>query len=126
MARKIYEIKELYSLTNLEAEILNLLLQNPQGMTAQEVSTSFPDRGENVYRPLDKLVKLGIVEKTDNYPSIYSAKKLMKRSYKDEKNRIFTLDSTISIYGKIRIQIVNTGKRLAKKIKDLIKPSRNN
>jgi sugar-specific transcriptional regulator TrmB len=40
-------------------------------LTAKEVINTFPNRGENVYRPLDRLVELGIAEKTEDWPKRY-------------------------------------------------------
>lgn len=76
MYRNVTEAKALYHLTDLEAEILDLLIRNPRGLTAKEIIKAFPNRGENVYRPLDRLVELGIAQKTKDWPKRYVTKSL--------------------------------------------------
>jgi Fe2+ or Zn2+ uptake regulation protein len=90
MYRNVIEIKELYNLTDLEAEILDLLFRNPNGLSAKDVIKNFPKRGENVYRPLEKLVKIGIVEETDDWPRKYTTKNLNKKLRETNTNRMFT------------------------------------
>lgn len=104
MYRNVTEVKELYGLTDLEAEILDLLTHNHNGLTAKEVIMSFPNRGENVYRPLDRLVGLGIVDKSNDWPKRYVTKNLRK----NKKSTILTFpyaDDRTNIFERVRDSI---------------------
>jgi predicted transcriptional regulator len=91
MSREIYEIKEFFSLTNLETEILDFLLDHSESVTAKDLIEAFPNRGENVYRPLEKLVEMGLVQKTGSWPHKYSAKNLKKNYHRMIENRIIPM-----------------------------------
>jgi Fe2+ or Zn2+ uptake regulation protein len=117
MDREIYEIKELYSLTNLEAEILHLLLQNPKGLTAKEVIKAFPNRGKNMYRPLEKLVKLGIVERTNQWPRVYST-----QNFEKEFSKLIKSKSIPKQYSLLKKNIFKSSiKKIQKAIKNILR-----
>ncbi len=121
MNREIYEIKELYSLTNLETEILNLLLQNSKGLTAKEVKNSFPNRGENVYRPLEKLVNLDIAEKLDQWPRVYSTKNFEKEFNNLVKNKNIPRQYNFLKQNIIKSSIQKVGTRIRQVIKNILR-----
>jgi sugar-specific transcriptional regulator TrmB len=124
MSREIYEIKEFFSLTNLEVEILDFLLDHPKGVTAKDVIEAFPNRGENVYRPLEKLVEMGLVEEIGGWPQRYTAKDLKKNYHKMIENRIIPMSFVSPRRSRLRVFFRNKKDQFLqafRKIKNLFK-----
>lgn len=92
---EIEKVQEVFDLTDLETEIISALTEASQQVTAQELKSLLDGRGDNVYRPLGKLVKMGLVEEINEWPRKYSVRNFRLKVKSSVDNRISMLQSLI-------------------------------
>lgn len=86
---RILEVKEVLDLTDLEAEVLAVLVDTKVKLSVKKLNKILTTRGKNLYRSLERLVGLGLIEESLTRPKTYSAKRFeTKLKYMVEKKSL--------------------------------------
>jgi sugar-specific transcriptional regulator TrmB len=99
MKRLMFLLEENLNITALESEVLQILLNADRNLTAKVIKANLQERGENVYRPLDSLVELGLIEEIQTWPKKYSAENFEQKLLdliNDKANKLAEIKSHIT------------------------------
>ena len=92
MNNLVQKVEQLFNLTELECEILEIFLKENTDLTAKQVSITLKSRGENVYRPLERLVRIGLIEEIITRPKKYSIRNFNLKTENSVKSKILELN----------------------------------
>ncbi|MDD3647202.1 MAG: helix-turn-helix domain-containing protein [Candidatus Dojkabacteria bacterium] len=98
------EIFKHFGITNLEIEILEILAECRRELTIKDISSKLACRGENLYRPLKKLLEKGFIIHIDTYPDRYKFKnwdRILRKKITEEKIQLQDFQEVLGTSKKI-------------------------
>lgn len=97
--KDLTSIIQTFKLTSLDKDVLLSLLNTSTPLTVRNLNCKLQHRGENLYRSINKLASLGLIEKEGSKPAKYSARNFdnkVKTKLLQERSEVSKLISTFS------------------------------